>query len=517
MTDDGVLRVALDWSVDAIDPPRSFGGWNTGRVVQQTHESLMEDDFDAASDGPPGGVTRIVPRLAEDCAVDPDHRRFVFRLRRGVRFHDGAPLDADAVVMNYARLWDRGSPMFSAVAADLNRMGVEAVRQVRALDPMTVEIELSDPFPEFLRYMTQEDAPGAQSLISPAALLRHGPDGCGDRAPGTGAFRFATRFETAGGSSVELARNDDYWGAPSKLTGIRFIPFPDLSDRVRALVEGEVDVAYSLEGADLDDLAARGFVVPELAPPFLWYLAFNMRDRWAADLRVRRAIAHAIDRRALCDALFPGACRPATGIAPPGSPAHDPEAADPWPHDPARARALLAEAGAPEGLTLRALGARAGSAQLDPAAIYARIAADLAAVGVRLEVDLHHDWVSYCNGWRAGAPDGVSMTEMSWGMSCDAWLDQILHGRNAAPGGFNAGCFDDPATNALLDRARGETSHSARVAFYRQVADRAAATLPVLPLLTSRRGMIAFSPRVHGLRPVNQCWFDFRGASIAAA
>lgn len=501
-----ILRVALDWAVDEIDPPRSFGGWNTARVVQQTHESLMEDDFDAAQ----GGVTRIVPRLAERCDVSPDHRRFVFHLRRGVRFHDGAPLDAEAVVVNYARLCDPDSPHHSAVAADLNRMGVEAIRGVRALDAMTVAIELTDPFPEFLRYMTQEDAPGAQSLVSPKALKRWGPDGCSDRAPGTGPFRFGHRFDTAGGSGVELTRNAEYWGQRPEFEGVRFIPYPDLADRVRALIEGDVDVAYSLEGADMDDLAARGFNVPAFAPPYLWYLVFNLRDQWMGDLRVRRAVAHAIDRRGLCDALFPGACQPACSMLPPGSPAHDPDAPDPWPHDPARARALLADAGAPEGLVLRALGAKAGSAQLDPGAIYARIARDLAQVGIRLDIDLHPDWVAYCNAWREGAPEGAAMTEMSWGMSCDAWLEQVLHGRNASPGGFNAGFFDDPATNALLDAARREIDPAARIATYRDAAGRVAAQLPVLPLFESRRGMIALSKGLGGFRAINQCWFDFR-------
>ena len=90
-------------------------------------------------------------------------------------------------------------------------MGVGLIEKVRALDSMTVEFKFSEPFPEFLRYMTQEDAPGAQSLISPAAIRKLGPDGCADKAPGTGAFRFHSRFETDGGSAVELRRNDDYW------------------------------------------------------------------------------------------------------------------------------------------------------------------------------------------------------------------------------------------------------------------------------------------------------------------
>ncbi|WP_314189602.1 ABC transporter substrate-binding protein [Paracoccus yeei] len=513
MDEKDVLRVALDWEVDGIDPPRSFGGWNTGRVVQQTHESLMEDDFDTPPANP-GQPTAIVPRLAQSCDVSDDARQFLFRLRPGIRFHDGAPLDAEAVVLNYARICDPASEMFSPEAADLNRAAAELIAKVRAVDALTVEITLTQPSPEFLRYMTQEDAPGAQSLVSPLALKRFGPDGCADRAPGTGAFRFHRRFDTPHGSGVELVRNDDYWGGRPRLSGIRFLPFPDLGDRLLALTAGRVDMAYGLEGADLEELAAQGFTIPEYHPPYIWYLVFNLRDPQIADIRVRRAIAHAIDRHALCAKLFPGAVVPASSMLPPGSPAHDPRAGDPYPYDPDRACALLAEAGAAEGLTLHALGARAGSAQLGPGAIYHQMAQDLAAVGVRLKVTLHSDWVGYCNQWRQGAAPGVSFSEMSWAMSSDLWLRQVLHSRNASPVGFNAGYAADPILDDLLDRAAGTLAEADRLRLYRQADRRVMENLPVLPLLNARRGMVAFSGRVKGLVSINQCWHDMRGVYL---
>lgn len=510
MQEDRMLRVALDWAVDEIDPPRSFGGWNTGRVVQQTHESLVEDDFDAPP-APADAPTQIVPRLAEHVEESPDARRFVFRLRPGIRFHDGTPLDADAVVLNYERMCRPDSPHYSPVVADFNRAGTGLIEDVRSLDAMTVAFSLSEPFPEFLRYMTQEDAPGAQSLISPAAIRELGPDGCADRAPGTGAFRFHRRFDIAGGSAVELLRNDEYWDGPPSIAGIRFLPFPDLEDRIRALTEGRVDIAYSTEGADLAELSARGFTVPEFSPPYLWYLVFNLRDPHMADVRVRQAIAYAIDRKALCDELFPGAALPATSAIPPGAPSHDPRSVEErYPHDPERARALLAEAGVSQGLTLQVVAAQAGSAQLNPGAIYKRLAQDLARVGIRLEVTLHPDWITYCNQWREGAPAGVAFSEMSWAMSCDLWLSQVLHGENTSPRGFNAGYNQDAVLDELLDRARGTLSLAGRTALYRAADARVMDTLPILPLLTSRRGMIAWSPRVTGLTIVNQSWQDFR-------
>jgi len=125
-------------------------------------------------------------------------------------------------------------------------------------------------------------------------------------------------------------------------------------------------------------------------------------------------------------------------------------------------------------------------------------------------VTLHPDWITYCNQWREGAPAGVAFSEMSWAMSCDLWLSQVLHGENTSPRGFNAGYNQDAVLDELLDRARGTLSLAGRTALYRAADARVMDTLPILPLLTSRRGMIAWSPRVTGLTIVNQSWQDFR-------
>jgi peptide/nickel transport system substrate-binding protein len=214
----GILRVGLDWEVDIIDPPASFGGWNTARVVQQMFESLVEDDLeDEASP-----YTRLIPALAAHYDISSDGRRYKFRLRNNVRFHDGTPFDAAAVIFNFDRMRRPEAPQFSSIAADYNQMAMQSVKDVHALDEHTVEIILREPFPEFLRCMTQEDAPGSVVFISPTALKSYGNEGIADRASGTGPFAFARRFHTSYGSGVEIVRNDDYWAGPPHLDGIRF-------------------------------------------------------------------------------------------------------------------------------------------------------------------------------------------------------------------------------------------------------------------------------------------------------
>ncbi|RTL99733.1 ABC transporter substrate-binding protein [Ancylobacter aquaticus] len=506
------LNIGLDWEVDLIDPPCSFGGWNTGRVAQNIFESLIEDDLE----GEIGTTTALIPALAERVTVSPDGLTYRFDLRQGVRFHDGAAFDAEAVRLNFARMRDTLSPVYSPIAANYNRIGIEWIDAIKLVDPFTVDIELGRPFPDFLRYMTQEDAPGAQVFVSPAALEAFGPD-LSDRAPGTGPFIFEERFQTSRGSGVTLRRNDAYWGEAAKLEKLRFLPFPDATERLTALLDGTVDLAYGLDGADLEDLQQRGFVVHSGSVPYVWYLIFNMSDPVLADRRVRQAIAHAFDREALSDEVFRGQTRTAKGILPPASPAYDPEYVDPYPYDLDQARRLLAQAAPPPDWVLRVMFATAGSAQLQPTAIIGRLASDLAKVGINLELCPHEDWVEYCKHWQNGMPAGVGVSEMSWGMSCDVWLDQVLHSRNVSPHGVNAGYCRIYELDSLLEAARHEREDAERTRLYRCANDVVMRELPVLPVLTVNSGTVVHSPRVAGFRYARQNWHSFRNVSLSGA
>ena len=211
------------------------------------------------------------------------------------------------MVLNYARFCDPGSPLFSPEAADLNRAAAELIAKVRAVDALTVEITLTQPSPEFLRYMTQEDAPGAQSLVSPLALKRFGPDGCADRAPGTGAFRFHRRFDTPHGSGVELVRNDDYWGGLPPLKQIRFVEVPEVASRINGLLSGEYQFACDIPPDLIGEVEKNaGFEVQGGTVANHRLTVFDKNHAQLADPRVRRAMTHSIDRQAIVDSLWAG-------------------------------------------------------------------------------------------------------------------------------------------------------------------------------------------------------------------
>ncbi|MBZ9800068.1 MULTISPECIES: ABC transporter substrate-binding protein [unclassified Mesorhizobium] len=505
-TPDSILRVALDWEVDPIDPPASFGGWNTGRVVQQMFESLYEDDLEDEVASP----TRLVPALATSVEISDDGTKYLFRLRENVRFHDGTPFDTEAVLFNIERMWNPDAPQYSPVAADYNRVGLEALKSVEVTGRMTILITLKEPFPEFLRYMTQEDAPGAHVFISPKALKKYGNLDIADHAPGTGPFCIDNRFSTAFGSGVRLRRNEDYWGGSPKLKGIEFKPYPSLEDRYNALLSGDVDLAYGLEGSDLDELERRGFVIIESQVPYVWYFIFNMNDPVLSDVRVRHAIAYAVDREGLSNSIFRGHTTVASGMLPPASPSFDEGYKFPYEFNPERALQLLKEAEVPPGWRLRIITASAGSGQLMPTRICEYLARNLEAIGFGAEIVRTKDWVSYCNEWRSGVPGGAGVSQMSWGMSCDVWLEQVLHSRNSSPFGFNAGYYSNPAVDRLLDKARQTQSDDQRRQLYREANLLIMDDLPVLPMLTLRRGSVCYHPRVKGFRNPRQNWHSFK-------
>lgn len=507
----GDLVVGLEWEVDIIDPPSSFGGWNTGRVAQQLFESLVEDDLER-EDVP---YTPIVPALAERYEISPNGLEYTFFLRRGVAFHDGRPFDGEAVKFNLERMWREDAPHFYPVAADYNRIALQTLKEIRILGDHVVKLVMKEPFAEFLRYMTQEDGPGAVVHISPAAIARYGNKAVADKAPGTGPFRFKERFATEFGSAVAIERHDDYWGGPPYLDSITFKPYPDPLERVKAMENGDVDLVYGPEPTRIEELREKGFVVCEGPIPYVWYFIFNTRETPFSDVRVRRAIIHAFDRERLSNELFAGNTAAPAGIVPPACPSYEPAFPVYYPYDPERAARLLAEAGYANGFPFKVMSVTGGSAQLAPVAICEWLKRDLAKLGILVELILRDDWVPYCNEWRLGVPPGVGASQNSWGMSCDIWLEHVAHSKNISPRAFNVGYFGKPEIDQLLDLARTEMNQARRIELYRVIHRLIMEEAPLIPVANIKAGAVVHSPRVRNFKYPPQNWHDFRRVWLA--
>jgi peptide/nickel transport system substrate-binding protein len=501
----GHLKVGLQWEVDIIDPPASFGGWNTARVVQQIFESLVEDDLENET----VPYTKIIPALAEDYEVSEDGKEYTFHLRRNVKFHDGNPFTADSVKFNLERMCKKDVPHYYTIAADLNPTVSVILKDIEIVDSHTVKLILKEPFAEFLRYMTQEDGPGSMVCVGPEAIKKYGNEGAADKVPGTGPFRLKERFETKFGSAITIEKNSDYWGGAPYLDTITFLPFPDTKDRVTALETGEVDLIYGPDFKKIEELKRKGFVTKAGPVPYVWYFIFNTREKPFSDVRLRKAVVHAFDRKRFCKEVFDDNLSAATGLITPASPSYEPDFPEFYPYDPAKAKELLAEAGYPNGFEFKLMTCKGGTGvKSDDFCEWLK--KDLDKVGVKVEILYANDWITYCNEWKLGIPKNVGMSQMSWGMSCDFWLEYITHSRYISPKGFNVGYYNNPAIDRLLDIARTEMQDKRRIELYQIIHRLIMEDVPCIPVTNNKSANVVHHKRVKNFKYPPQNWHDFK-------
>ncbi|MDR3508054.1 MAG: ABC transporter substrate-binding protein [Caulobacteraceae bacterium] len=311
----------------------------------------------------PGGVTE--PLLATGWTVSPDGLTYRFRLRAGVRFHDGAPFDASVVKFSLDRA--RG-----AASTNSQKSRFAVIDQVVVIDPYTVDLRLKHRYGSLLQVLGWGDA----AMISPASAATDAV-----HPVGTGPFRFA---DWRRGDSVMLERNPDYWGRPARLARVTFKFIADPTAALAALNAGDVDAFSAFPAPEaVKQLRADPRFTVRIGPSEAETLvALNNRKAPLNDVRVRQALSYAIDRRAVIDTAMFGYGQPIGSHYPPQNPGYV-DLTGLYPHDPAKARALLKAAGYPNGLDL--------SLKLPPAA-YARrggevIAAQLAQAGVRVKIE----------------------------------------------------------------------------------------------------------------------------------
>lgn len=275
------------------------------------------------------------PDLATSWTVSADGTVWTFELRPNVRFHDGTPFNAEAVVFSFERQLIADHPAHEADFVWTR--SYQNIRNVKALGPLRVQFQIDRPYAPFLANL----AMGPAAIVSPTAVRRLG--GKFARQPvGTGPYRFV---EWIPGDRITLERNEHYWDGQARMRYLVLLQLPDGRQRIQALESGAADVIQQLAP---DDIALIR-LDPELrlvsAPAALVaYVAINTQRRPLDDVRVRRAIAHAVRREALVRLVYQGLATPAVGPLPPNVWGARADLVT-FPYDPERARALLREAG----------------------------------------------------------------------------------------------------------------------------------------------------------------------------
>jgi peptide/nickel transport system substrate-binding protein len=408
--------------------------------------ALLEAVFDALIRRGPDG--RYHPALAESWSVSDDARCWRFHLRPGLRFHDGSPLDAPAMKFSIERM------MRPEIGATLGAPAVWGQylggASVSVEDETTLTITTREPYADLL-----------DILVSGYALPPHAADKPGfmDAPIGAGAYRVAAIEQ---GTEIRLAANPEWWGG--SVANVAFVcrQETDASERTRALLSGDCQVATRLGPADAASLGgSRGITQARHIDPTAIIYLLNAAKGPFKDPRVRRAINIAVDRQELIDRVLDGGGQALPGFISPshfGSVAAD----DVSQANLSEARRLLAEAGYGDGLSLMV---DCPTRLPDEAeALTAALAEQLNAVGISIEVRLVQDRIAYAEQVRDKQIHDMCLFDSS-PMSTFRVLHEKIDSRVA--GSWWQG-YRNPEVEALCDRARSTTDWSTREGLYRQ-------------------------------------------------
>ena len=451
---------------DAITlDPAAISDNESVQVVMQIFEQLVRYKE---------GSTQVEPALALSWTVSADGTAWTFKLRRGVRFHDGTPLDADAVVFSFERQRDRQHP-FHFQAFTYWESTFRNVREVTALGPDTVRIRINRPYAAFLANLAMFPA----SIVSPTAMRRLGR-GFSSQPVGTGPFRLL-RWER--GERIRLVRNPDYWDGPPSAAHLVHEVISDEAQRLVAVQSGTVDVAYGLAPADRQLVKLHPDLNLYRVPgENVAFLAMNTQRQPFDNVQVRRAVNHAVNKDLVVKLAYQGLATPATGPIPPTMWSYNPSIRR-YAYDPARARSLLREAGWRPSFHPRLFVMSTPRPYLPAPVLVARIIArNLADVGMPVEVVVH-PFSEHLRATQMGEHDICLGGWAADNGDPDNFLYLLLDRDNARRGAArNQAMFGNESLHLLLTRARAEMDHLTRERLYRRAQEIVAEEAPWVPL-----------------------------------
>jgi peptide/nickel transport system substrate-binding protein len=448
--DPNTLVMIIESSPTNLDP-------RVGQDAQSERiDSLLFDDLLGRDEH-----LSVQPQLAERWDI-PDPLTYVFHLHQGVRFHDGRPLGARDVKWTFDSLLQAKIRSTKAAAYRL-------VDHIDAPDSSTVVFHLKEPFATLLWNLSD----GAIGIV---------PYGSGEEVAthpvGSGPFRFVSAEQD---KEVVIERNPDYWGEKPHLPRVRFAVVPDTTTRALELRKGSADVAISALTGDLVVALAREPNLDVLRGPgtVLSYLALNVRDPVLQDVRVRQALAYAIDRRPIIHYLLRDLARPAYNLLPPESWAYDPDV----PHhdyDPERARQLLDQAGYPAVAGVRFHLTMKTSTEESTRLLAAVLQQQLREVGVALDIRTF-EFATFFSDVTRGAYQVHSLRWVGGNEDPDIF-EYVFHSSKFSPHGANRTFYANPRVDVLIEQARGEPDQNARKLLYGEIQQILAEELPYINL-----------------------------------
>ena len=513
----------------AADIPRTLGqpdqGFEGNRFTGLTmYDALTLWDLSSADK-----ASVMIPGLATEWKVDDaDKKKWTFKLRPGVTFHDGSPFNADAVVWNVEKVLKQDAPQFDASQVGVTASRMPTLASARKIDDMTVELTTKEP-DSFLpinltnlfmaspakwqkRSTTRPKAPTPRRNRRPRGRrLPRTP-----RAPAPGRCRSFTPRER-----LELVKNENYWDKARvpKVDKMVLLPMPEANARTAALLSGQVDwVEAPAPDAVTGDQAARLQLYAN-EQPHVWPWQFSRVEGspWN-DIRVRKAANLCIDREGLKDGLLAGLMVPATGTFEPGHPWRGKPTFE-IKYDKPAAQKLMQEAGygPNKKLTVKTQTSASGSGQMLPLPMNEYLQQALAECYFDVQLDVI-EWNTLFTNWRRGAKDptanGANATNVTYAaMDPFFALVRFLQSSMAPPVSNNWGFINNPKFDELVTKARQTFDPAARDA---ALAELHAASVDDAAFLYVAHDVAprAMSPKVKGFVQPKSWFVDFSPVSM---
>ena len=462
------LTVGLSAEIMSFDPHYRYN------IIDVAHHRNVFDPLvlrDARQQTMPGLAVSWKPL---------DDTTWEFKLRKGVKFHDGSTFDAEDVVASLKRVplvkTTGGFTFFTSQISD-----------VQVVDPHTIRIKTKEAYPLMALDLSHV-------FIIPkeaAETVESEPFNSGAKAIGTGPFKFAKWTK---GDRTVLVRNEDYWGKKPEWETVTFRIISNDAARVASLLAGDVDMIEKVPPAEVNNLRKNpSLSVWESTSNRVIYLYLDQRDKTPMitdndgnplpknplqDIRVREAISKAIDRKAIVEKVMENLAIAAGQILPPGFFGVS-KKLKPDTYDPARAKALLAEAGYPDGFRTTIQGPN--DRYVNDYKVVQAVAQMLTRVGIRSKVDTMPKNVFF----KRASKLEFSVNLQGWGSTGEASsvLRGILytHNKETGMGTFNIGRYSNPKMDALVDQALVTVDDDKRAALLVRATELAMADYALIP------------------------------------
>lgn len=442
-----MLRIGI-----GIDADTLFPASGTTTTVFNIMRLMFEPLFTVDEHG------KVRPLLAVSYNVSKDGLVYTVKLRKGVKFQDGTPFNATAVKFTFEKLLDPKivCPM---------RGYLKALKEVKVLDPYTVQFVLKYPYAPFITVL----ASTSTAIISPTSFKKLGDKvGTAPYGLGTGPYEFDKWVR---GEKIVLKRNPNYWGKKPYFDKVVFYVVPDPQTREAKLLSGELDMIIQPPSADIQRLEhTPHVVVQKVLSTRVMFIGINTQWGPLKDRRVRQALNYAVDKEAIIKNVLFGLGEPVDSVLPNFTLGY--VKLPPYNYDPEKAKELLKEAGYPNGFKVT-LYTPVGRYLFDKEVAQA-IAQYLRNVGIQVEVRPVADWPTYVHlllapknetklqlflvGWAPAVPDPHN------------YLYQRFHSSQMPPHGFNFVFYNNSVVDKLLDEGVRATDPKVRAQIYANVS-----------------------------------------------